>query len=125
MTRQEAIQWIKQSPFYHSKHEPFNMAIKALEQEPCEDCVSRKRLMDNYNGIETPVGYRKVVDMDIVKSLPSVQPTRIHAQWEYLKHDKAKCSNCEDVVLIAQQYGSANYCPNCGADMRGGENENT
>ena len=34
MTREEAIKWFKEDPFYHKDHEPFNMAIKALEQEP-------------------------------------------------------------------------------------------
>ena len=34
MTREEAIEWFRESPFYHKDHEPFNMAIKALEQEP-------------------------------------------------------------------------------------------
>ena len=33
MTREEAIEWFKDSPFYHKDHTPFNMAISALEQE--------------------------------------------------------------------------------------------
>ena len=37
--------------------------------------------------------------------------------WIHLKHGKGKCSECHDVVLIAQMYGNANYCPNCGARM--------
>lgn len=37
--------------------------------------------------------------------------------WIHLKHNKGKCSECHDVVLIAQMYGNANYCPNCGAIM--------
>lgn len=31
MTREEAIEWFKQSPFYHNGHEPFIMAIQALK----------------------------------------------------------------------------------------------
>ena len=30
MTREEAIKWFKDSPFYSEHHEPFNMAISAL-----------------------------------------------------------------------------------------------
>ena len=37
--------------------------------------------------------------------------------WIRLKHGKGKCSECHDVVLIAQMYGNANYCPNCGKRM--------
>ena len=57
MTREEAIEWFRSSAFYHKDHEPINMAIKALEQEPkfiaksdgtieqikdCDDCVFKK-----------------------------------------------------------------------------------
>ena len=32
MTRDEAIKWFRESPFWHKDHVPFNMAIQALEQ---------------------------------------------------------------------------------------------
>ena len=32
--------------------------------------------------------------------------------------DKAKCSNCKKIV-ITEPFGHFNFCPNCGADMRG------
>ena len=35
MTREEAIEWFKNSAFYHKDHTPFNMAISALEEKPC------------------------------------------------------------------------------------------
>lgn len=34
MTREEVIKWFRESALYHKDHEPFNMAIEALEQEP-------------------------------------------------------------------------------------------
>ena len=33
MTNSEAIEWFKNSAFYHKDHTPFNMAISALERE--------------------------------------------------------------------------------------------
>ena len=33
MTKEEAIVWFKNSPFYNENHEPFNMAISALSEE--------------------------------------------------------------------------------------------
>ena len=33
MTNSEAIEWFKNSAFYHKDHTPFNMAISALEKE--------------------------------------------------------------------------------------------
>jgi len=41
MTNEEIIRWFIDSPFYHKDHEPFNKAIKALEQPEiirCEEC---------------------------------------------------------------------------------------
>ena len=34
MTREEAIEWFLNSPFYHKEHVPFEMAIEALKVEP-------------------------------------------------------------------------------------------
>ena len=70
-----------------------------IEIEQSEDCVSRKRLMDNYNGVETPVGYRKVVDMEVIKNLPPVTPT--HGTCEHCKHrdpEDKKCDCGHDIV---------------------------
>lgn len=42
MTREEAIEWFKNSAFYHKDHEPFNMAISALTlKSPCSLCRFR------------------------------------------------------------------------------------
>ena len=48
MTREDAIRhikWIKDNGHtanYLNEKEALDMAIKALEQEPCEDCISRQ-----------------------------------------------------------------------------------
>lgn len=34
MTREKAIEWFLNSPFYHKEHVPFEMAIEALKAEP-------------------------------------------------------------------------------------------
>lgn len=38
MTNEETIRWLIDSPFYHKEHEPFNKAIKALEQPEIIRC---------------------------------------------------------------------------------------
>lgn len=44
-------------------------------------------------------------------------------KWIRVDHTKVKCSNCDITHLIAQYpHGVIDYCPNCGADMRGSEN---
>lgn len=49
MTNEEAIKWFRNSPVYHKDHEPYNKAIKALEQQPCDDAVSRQAVLDIIN----------------------------------------------------------------------------
>lgn len=51
MTNEEAIKWLKVEASYIEEDvgngkeilEAYDMAIKALEQEPCEDCISREK----------------------------------------------------------------------------------
>ena len=54
------------------------MAIKALEQEPSDDCVSRKALLDMAKSYNTD-GYDSytplVVDVEDIEALPPVTPT--------------------------------------------------
>ena len=50
----------------------FEMAIKALEQEPCDDCISReeaiKACLDGWNK-----GYKEI--LEDIRNLPSVNPS--------------------------------------------------
>ena len=71
MTREEAIHYIRNDA--HNNLPKFNealdMAIKALEQEPCEDYISRQaihELIDTYYPMLS--GFKKPID-----DLPSVQ----------------------------------------------------
>lgn len=61
---------------WSEEHEARDMAIKALEQEPCEDTISRQAVLDNAyaygNGLE-PEGY--CVNIEDIQALPSVAPT--------------------------------------------------
>lgn len=145
MTREEAIKTLKanvmvacdtsdkvgyDTPLNKAIEQALEMAIKALEKEPCNDCVSRKKLMDNYNSVETPVGYRKVVDIEVIKNMQSVRPIHNKAKW--IKQYKAfvnddnqivtecHCNNCYGISYFRSMNGElvgAKYCPNCGAEM--------
>ena len=101
MTNKEAIEWFKNSAFYHKDHEPFNMAISALEKEniyddkehyvtiskalydklnvdACDDAISRERvhqMLDEYMAYRTNVDVKELHSR--VEELPSVQPKPI------------------------------------------------
>ena len=145
MTREEKQKAIKalkiSAPVMAVTHEEFNDYVQTLnkimdllEQEPCEDCVSRKavekaikEMLEWING-----GNRGTCDYQIVdeieriikklniENLPSVQPARTKAKWLDNNNrgtalnpswDKYVCSNCGHYSDLE------NYCANCGVEM--------
>lgn len=61
-----------------------------------------------------------------VYSLPSAQPERKTGRW--IPHEDEdgeyygdKCSECGEWYVMP--YGKTNFCPNCGANMRGEQDE--
>lgn len=129
MTREETIADIRDNikPVVGGKS--LDMAIKALEQEPCEDCISRqatiKYLCTNMNWYdedgETADDEEKLNAItDLVNGVPSVTPQPKIGHWKrisidkYVQHAMAyyKCSVCDKDII-----GTHNYCPNCGAKM--------
>lgn len=48
----------------------------------------------------------------------------VHGKWEYIGTDKMgnvfRCSNCASRIGLDKE---TDYCPNCGAQMDGGQNE--
>ena len=61
---------------------------------------------------------------EAVESVPSAEPERKHGKWIYdtkrvtdagWMYNQYHCSECGEQEIGAMQ----NFCPNCGADMRG------
>ena len=98
-----------------SIEEAIKVAIKDLEQEPCEDAISRQAVLDlvnadwKYEGLE-----------ESINSLPPVTPQPKMGQWlscveEYGKPVKWVCSSCRHTKSITKN--KTEYCPVCGARM--------
>lgn len=111
----------------------YDMAIKALEQEPCEDTISRQAaieaivntvseigLHDNSEVARYGAAFRQHEIIDIIEGVPSAQPGRkkgkwiYHPDWEDDGECPYECSECG----MGSDY-TTKYCPRCGADMRG------
>ena len=109
--------------------ESLQMAIKALEQQPCEDAISRaealKVMCDKcpmYNCVTVCSSYRHI------EKLPSVTPKTGHwivlrKEYEFMgsivnEPQGCKCSNCNKVAMF-----KSDFCPNCGAKMEVRANE--
>ena len=45
-----------------------------------------------------------------------------HGRWVKWEGDVLTCSNCKHYWIQSGDQYDFKYCPNCGADMRGGEN---
>ena len=154
MTREDAISWIEKiikkyihggdDAFDAERKEALQMAISALEQEPCEtstdepmtmvyptifcdDAISRAELIKHFAKWKDEMAYSfgeeySGVDVlgnaiQIIKYRPSVQPSRKKGEWitERGVTGPYVCSECG----IFHNGKHRNFCPECGADMRG------
>lgn len=144
MTNEEAIKEIQDASDYEVRHgdvehhyedimrrvEAFEKAVNALQKEPCEDAVSRQAVLDlidsdwKYEGLEMGVA-----------NLPSVTPQQKTGRWishsEHCEMNNLRpsglgcyfwCSKCDCGIDYKYFHMvNYNYCPHCGADMRGAE----
>ena len=92
-------------------------------QRSCEDAISRQALLDKLNEwdwqeLYLPIHFKE----NIIDELPSVQPSHKGHWIEHRGYDIAEygvdysCSECNKWVN-----SKSNFCPKCGADMRGAE----
>lgn len=127
MTREEAIKILKFERGYFcdlkgcQELQAFTMAIKALEQEPCIDAISRQAVMDLPKNTERDF-FGKIIEQSInieyIKALPPVNPTEKVGRWITDRCDMYTCSKCNHTYtdLSGERYGM-NFCPNCGSRM--------
>lgn len=116
-------------------YEALDIAIKALEQEPCEDAISRreaiKKFTYSWKGERIPDydcdNFPTQIDIktvkEILKELPSVTPQPKTGHWiDRFPTKECKCSVCDFLICISNgsyidMVGQMKYCPNCGAKM--------
>ena len=88
--------------------------------EPCEDAVSRRKAIHVISACDG-----KSAQIEALEQLPSV--TQKSGEWIELpkalnpNENPCKCSECGHILSFMNCYPKSNYCPNCGADMRGAE----
>ena len=118
--REKAIELLQkykeesEEDYYVRRAKALDMAIEALEQEPCEDAISRQAVED------TIINYRWKYSAlyKSIKQLPSVTPHQKMGHWEWNQYDanpkigNFHCSLCHS---IGRTY--FDYCPYCGAKM--------
>jgi rubredoxin len=64
-------------------------------------------------------------EYDLIDKCPTIEaePVR-HGRWEWITEDIYRCTNCGTTNHVKEVMGKPdyNYCPECGADMRGRNN---
>ena len=95
--------------------------IKALEQEPCDDAISRQAVLDLVADYDLSMG--QVVKG--IHDLPSVTPQPKMGRW-IMSDDglyRPICNNCGAhpwkgyIPTVEEATDVFKYCPNCGANM--------
>lgn len=140
-----AVHTIEEEPFIMSLDDgiAIKMAIEALEQQPCEDCISRKAVNDFIRSLSKWyvksedgkfINYGLLYDdvMFGIDQLPSTTPKEKTGKWideadrEYAHFGQHiyKCSECgKRAEYFVGGTGvwwdriKPNFCPNCGAKM--------
>ena len=133
MTREEAIEmWVIPALKNTWNEKRCNEVLEALEQESCENCISRQAVLeqtynwskDEFLRVTNPFDYLH----KRINSLPSVTPAEKVAHWEYVQYDgnpnigNWHCSKCRAIVNYEPIYSwekkpSHKFCSNCGAKM--------
>lgn len=121
MTREKAKkiifdQWqsfLEHNIDYGGISEAYKMAMKALEQQSSDDCISREEAIrvaeqGQVQGYEWE--FKKLC------TLPSVTPKQKVGKWIEYCYQNLSCSNCGYIVADTD-IDEYNYCPNCGAKM--------
>lgn len=132
MDRREAIEWLKsiRRTAIFEQVEALDLAIEALQGDT--DCISRQDAIEALMGHFVPQTYTgeqveqaEKLAQKIMNKVPPVTPTERTGEWKHTMTYYPYCSECEWFPEEDEMtHGHYNYCPNCGAKMKGGtENE--
>ena len=132
MNREEAIRIVKNylaSYFPIEDYGEVEEIIKALEENPCIDVVSRQAVLNTLDFADKVLDEDRTVEkykellIACYKDLPSVAHTQKTGQWIFVDnaHEHAHCSECGYGNVDLFNGRPHNYCPNCGSFMMGNE----
>ena len=128
MNKEEAIRKIESCLTDYFPMEDYGKVekiIKALEEKPCIDVVSRQAVLNTLNFADKALDEDRTVEtykellIACYKDLPSVAHTQKLGRWIFVDkaHEHARCSECDYGNVDLFDGKLHNYCPNCGSLM--------
>ena len=142
MKREEAINYLYSSGM---SDEQVNAVVKALEQEDCEDAISRQAVIDSLrkrfsDGFDSDKWWNSTIVLWAINEVAPIQPVRPKGEWLTVEladaprciykevevkvdkdgyvNDEVKCSVCGEWLAGSGEYRTkGNFCPNCGCRM--------
>ena len=100
----------------------YDMAINLLQAEPCEDCVSRKAVLNTLDTTDKFLDEGRTVEnykallKECYEVLTPVTPTHKKGHWIPM-YGNVKCSICGNVKDSRNVGKATHYCDFCGAKM--------
>lgn len=96
--------------------------MKLIDRQALIDAIvntpSEVAMFHSYNDLSS-LAERQNEILNIVENAPTVDAVPVvHGRWEKSEPGYSICGHCKADVAIFSDH--KNYCPNCGADMRGG-----
>ena len=101
-------------------------------QAAIDTLMEKDKKLRNINWYDKPYAEAECRGIDealsIISNLPSAQPERKKGKWIEVDDSdnriSGRCSICDwEALLYETDVVGMDYCPNCGADMRGGLDE--
>lgn len=96
----------------------FNTMQETLEQEPCNDAISRKAVKELFQE-GSVMGMYHFLGID---ELPSVTPIRPKGHWiDHSDEGFVECSECGSATNCDGNINNLHFCFSCGAEMESEE----
>ena len=123
MTNKEAIKILKIA-YGKKTNQALDLAIKALEDRPKGDLISREWLKDAFDNLcchncKMCRNFRNedsFYKCKLIENAPTVEPENEWGKWIVTE---VWCPKCHEYCEPAT-YPTVNRCPNCGANMQKG-----
>lgn len=94
--------------------------MRLIDADALKDRMQNLAYDDWSQGVSTTWANAYSECADMIEDAPTVEMERQNGKWmqEYKEATTRHCSNCDFIVVEEE---ANNFCPNCGADMRGDE----